>query len=66
MIILKNIFKKFLAKAEKVFGDIEVREDGDMTAFITGEMTLREFEDKCKTLETDGVKVLSRIRVGDI
>ena len=54
------------AKAEKVFGDIEVREDGDMTAFITGEMTLREFEDKCKTLENDGVKVLSQIRVGDI
>ncbi|MBQ1452391.1 MAG: homoserine dehydrogenase [Ruminococcus sp.] len=54
------------AKAEKVFGDIDVRKDGDMTAFITGEMTLREFEDKCKTLENDGVKVLSQIRVGDI
>ena len=54
------------AKAEKVFGDIEVRKDSDMTAFITGEMTLREFEDKCKTLENDGVKVLSQIRVGDI
>ena len=54
------------AKAEKVFGNIDVREDGDMTAFITGEMTLREFEDKCKTLENEGVKVLSRIRVGDI
>ena len=53
-------------KAEKVFGDIDVRKDGDMTAFITGEMTLREFEDKCKTLENDGVKVLSQIRVGDI
>ena len=54
------------AKAEKVFGNIDVRKDGDMTAFITGEMTLREFEDKCKTLETEGVKVLSQIRVGDI
>ncbi len=54
------------AKAEKVFGNIDVRKDGDMTAFITGEMTLREFEDKCKTLENDGVKVLSQIRVGDI
>ena len=54
------------AKAEKVFGDIDVRKDGDMTAFITGEMTLRDFEDKCKTLENDGVKVLSQIRVGDI
>ena len=54
------------AKAEKLFGDIDVRKDGDMTAFITGEMTLREFEDKCKTLENDGVKVLSQIRVGDI
>lgn len=54
------------AKAEKVFGNIDVRKDGDMTAFITGEMTLREFEDKCKKLETEGVKVLSQIRVGDI
>ena len=54
------------AKAEKVFGNIDVRKDGDMTAFITGEMTLREFEYKCKTLENDGVKVLSQIRVGDI
>ena len=54
------------AKAEKVFGNIDVRKDGDMTAFITGKMTLREFEDKCKTLENDGVKVLSQIRVGDI
>ena len=54
------------AKAEKVFGDIEVRKDGDITAFITSEMSLREFEEKCNALENDGVKALSKIRVGDI
>lgn len=54
------------AKAEKVFGDITTVTSEGETALLTGEMTYADFESKCHALESDGVKVLSAIRIGDI
>ena len=53
-------------KAKKAFGDITAAANGGETALLTGEMSYADFEAKCKALESDGVKVLSAIRIGDI
>ena len=54
------------AKAESVFGEVSSVDDGEMLAFLTSEMPYGVFEEKCKALEADGVKVLSAIRIGDV
>lgn len=53
-------------KAESVFGEVNSVADGEMLALITPEMAYGDFEEKCKALEADDVKVLSAIRIGDI
>jgi homoserine dehydrogenase len=54
------------AKAEKVFGEISTVSNGGELGVLTGEMSYREFENKCQALEADGISVLSGIRIGDI
>ena len=55
-----------VAKAEKVFGEITTVSGGSELGVLTGEMSYREFENKCQALEADGVQVLTGIRIGDI
>ena len=55
-----------LDKAESVFAEVNSVADGEMLALITPEMPYGVFEEKCKALKADGVKVLSAIRIGDI
>ncbi len=58
------------AEAKEVFGDIkpvvckEAQED--TFAFITGEMKFGEILDKAADLEAKGIKVLSKIRIGNL
>ena len=54
------------AKAEQLFGEINTVADGSVLAFITSELSYREFETKLQALEEAGVEVLSHIRIGDI
>ncbi len=58
-----------LQKADEVFGPVRElarknREEGE-AGFITPELPEYEIEEKLATLEKDGVKVLSKIRVSD-
>ncbi len=59
-----------IAKAEKLFGSIsEIEREGaqeGVTAFVTDEMQYGEFTEKAEALEKDGVKILSKIRIGDL
>ena len=54
------------AKAAKVFGDTVAVRGNNELAVLTTEMAYREFEEKCAELKSDGVEVLSAIRIGDI
>ena len=57
-------------KAEALFGEIHVLEkDGAPereAAFITEPLPLKEINEKAAALEESGVKILSRIRIGDL
>ncbi|MCD8026705.1 MAG: homoserine dehydrogenase [Clostridiales bacterium] len=59
-----------IVKAEKLFGSIsEIEREGaqeGVTAFVTDEMQYGEFTKKAEALEKDGVKILSKIRIGDL
>ena len=58
------------SKAEKLFGGVSVIERadaaGDVTAFVTSEISLGEFNEKIAALANDGAEVLSTIRIGDL
>lgn len=57
-------------KAERLFGGVTViTKDGAPeceSAFVVKEMPYREFNEKLKALEGDGVRTLSTIRIGDL
>ncbi len=53
-------------KAEEVFGKVRFAGSTGELALITEPMRYGDLEDKCAALEEKGVKVLSKIRVGDI
>ncbi len=59
-----------LAKAENIFGNVSTITKNDApeneVAFVTEKMPYGEFSEKSKTLENDGVKILSSIRIGDL
>ena len=59
-----------LAQAEKVFGEVEVINKADAPAgelaFVTKQLSYGEVLDKIEALEASGVKVLSKIRIGDL
>ena len=58
-----------ISKAESIFGEIEKinkPDSADETAFVTKELPYGEFLEKVAELEKDGVKVLSKIRIGDL
>lgn len=59
-----------ISKAQKLFGDVTVitkdASPEDEKAFVVKEMPYGEFTDKIAALESDGVKVLSSIRIGDL
>ena len=59
-----------LAQAEKVFGEVEVINKADAPAgelaFVTKQLSYGEVLDKIEALEASGVKVLSKIRMGDL
>ncbi len=59
-----------LSKAEKHFDSVTVIERADTadneTAFVTSEISCGEFADKITALESDDVKILSTIRIGDL
>lgn len=59
-----------LAQAESVFGEVEVINKADAPAgelaFVTKQLSYGEVLDKIKALEETGVKVLSKIRIGDL
>ena len=58
------------AEAKEVFGDIKPvvckEAQTDTFAFITGEMKFGEILDKAADLEAKGIKVLSKIRIGNL
>ena len=58
------------SKAEKIFGGVSVIERADaaddVTAFVTSEISLGEFNEKIAALANDGAEVLSTIRIGDL
>lgn len=59
-----------ISKAQKLFGDVTVitkdNSPENEKAFVVKEMPYGEFTDKTAALESDGVKVLSSIRIGDL
>lgn len=58
-----------ISKAESIFGKVEVinkPDSADEIAFVTKELPYGEFLEKAAELEKDGVKVLSKIRIGDL
>ena len=59
-----------LAQAEKVFGEVEVINKADApageVAFVTKQLPYGEVLNKISALEENGVKVLSKIRIGDL
>ena len=59
-----------LAQAESVFGEVEVINKADAPAgelaFVTKQLSYGEVLDKIAALEETGVKVLSKIRIGDL
>ena len=54
------------AKTEAAFGEISTVSDGDMLAVITSEIAYRDFEAKRQALESEGVQVLSAVRVSKL
>ena len=69
---IKNALVKAAAyfKAKEVFGDIHILEKdsapGHEIAFVTEPMRMAEFTEKLAQLERTGVKVESKIRIGDL
>ena len=59
-----------IVKAENVFGQVtkicRADSSSDETAFVTEEMPYGEFLEKVSKLEKDNVKVLSKIRLGNL
>lgn len=59
-----------ISKAQKLFGDVTVitkdNSPENEKAFVVKEMPYGEFTDKTAALESDGVKMLSSIRIGDL
>lgn len=59
-----------ISKAQKLFGDVTVitkdASPENEKAFVVKEMPYGEFTDKAAALESDGVKVVSSIRIGDL
>ena len=57
-------------KAREIFSDIHPLEKAtapdEELAFITEPMSVREFDEKIREFETDGIKVCSKIRIGDL
>ncbi len=58
------------AEAEKAFGGVKMiaraSSGENEAAFVTPEMTVKEFDERAKSLEKAGVKIESRIRMGDL
>ena len=58
------------SKAEKIFSGVSVIERADaaddVTAFVTSEISLGDFNEKIAALANDGAEVLSTIRIGDL
>ena len=52
------------AKAQKIFGEISAVHGDSEIAVITSEMAYGEFEKKCEALDSEGVQILSHIRIG--
>lgn len=59
-----------IANAENVFGEIEVIEKANSPegefAFVTTKLSYGEILEKISTLESKGVNILSKIRIGDL
>lgn len=59
-----------IAQAEGIFGDVCVISKSNIpegeTAFVTKKMPYGEFIEKLSSLEQDGIKVLGKIRIGDL
>lgn len=59
-----------ISKAQKLFGDVTVitkdASPENEKAFVVKEMPYGEFTNKAAALESDGVKVVSSIRIGDL
>lgn len=59
-----------IAKAKEVFGDITVIEPKeaitDTVAVVTPVLKIQEIESKSSALESSGINVLSKIRIGDL
>ncbi len=59
-----------IAKAKEVFGDITVIEPKeaitDIVAVVTPVLKIQEIESKSSALESSGINVLSKIRIGDL
>lgn len=59
-----------IAKAKEVFGDITViepKEDiANTVAVVTPILKIEDIESKASALESSGIKVLSKIRIGDL
>ena len=60
--------KTAVAKAEGIFGSVQSisAHGGDRAAFTTKAMSYGEFTDKINKLASDGVEILSTIRIGDL
>ena len=59
-----------IAKAKEVFGDVTViepkEEIAQTVAVVTPVLKIQEIESKASALESSGINVLSKIRVGDL
>ena len=60
--------KDAIAKAEGIFGAVQSlsTHGGDRAAFTTKAMSYGEFTEKINKLASDGVEILSTIRIGDL
>ena len=69
---IKNALVRAAAyfKAKEVFGEIHILEKdnapGNEIAFVTEPMSVKDFDEKLTQLEHKGVKVESKIRIGDL
>lgn len=54
--------------ANKAFGEVSFigKQTGDDVAFVTGEMSVAQFNEKAQLFEQEGVVIKSKIRVGDL
>lgn len=54
--------------ANKAFGEVSFigKQTGDDAAFVTGEMSVAQFNEKAQLFEQEGVVIKSKIRVGDL